>query len=53
MPYHATGKVPCSMGDSAPGSLQCEFGVIRGKPGHAEVQVTPPGGFKRILTFAG
>ena len=52
-PYHATGKVSCSMGDSAPGSSQCEFGVIRGTPGNAEVQVTPPGGFKRVLTFAG
>lgn len=52
-PYHATGKVSCSMGDAAPGSLQCEFGVIRGTPGNAEVHVTPPGGFKRVLTFAG
>ena len=52
-PYHATGKVPCSMGDAAPGSSQCEFGVIRGTPGNAEVHVTSPGGFKRVLTFAG
>jgi hypothetical protein len=53
-PYHATGTVPCSMG-SAPqqGSAQCEFGVVRGKPGNAVVHVTPPGGFKRVLTFAG
>ena len=35
-----------------PGSAQCDFGVIRGKPGNAEVHVTPPGGFKRVLTFA-
>ena len=27
------------------------YGVIRGKPGNAEVHVTPPGGFKRVLTF--
>jgi len=52
-PYHATGKVPCSMGSAVEGSAQCDFGVIRGKPGNAEVHVTPPGGFKRVLTFAG
>jgi hypothetical protein len=52
-PYHATGQVPCSMGDAPRGSAQCEFGVIRGKPGNAEVHVTPPGGFKRVLIFAG
>jgi hypothetical protein len=51
--YHATGKVPCSMGNAAPGSAQCEFGVIRGKAGGAEVHVTPPGAFKRVLMFAG
>jgi hypothetical protein len=27
--------------------------VIRGKPGNAEVHITPPGGFKRVLTFMG
>jgi hypothetical protein len=52
-PYHATGEAPCSMGSAAPGSAQCAFGVIRGKPGNAEVHVTPPGGFKRVLTFVG
>lgn len=52
-PYHATGRVPCSMGSAPQGSAQCDFGVIRGKPGNAEVHVTPPGGFKRVLTFAG
>jgi hypothetical protein len=52
-PYHATGQVPCSMGSAPQGSAQCDFGVIRGKPGNAEVHVTPPGGFKRVLTFAG
>ena len=41
------------MGSAAPGSAQCDFGVIRGKPGNAEVHVTPPGGFKRVLTFLG
>jgi hypothetical protein len=52
-PYHATGQVPCSMGTAAPGSARCVFGVIRGKPGNAEVHVTPPGGTTRVLTFIG
>ncbi len=51
--YHATGQVPCSMGGAPQGSAQCDFGVIRGAPGNAEVHVTPPGGFERVLTFAG
>jgi hypothetical protein len=51
--YHATGKVPCSMGDAAPGSAQCEFGVIRRGSGDAEVHVKPAGGFQRMLKFAG
>jgi hypothetical protein len=48
-PYHATGPLPCTMGNDAP--VQCEFGVIRGKPGNAEVHITPPGGLKRVLIF--
>ncbi len=52
-PYHATGQVPCSLGEAAAASAQCTFGVIRGKPGYAEVHVTPAGGLKRVLTFAG
>ncbi len=52
-PYHATGAIPCAMGDAVSGSAQCEFGVIRGKPGNAEVHVTPPGGFERVLVFIG
>lgn len=52
-PYHAAGTVPCSMGSAPQGSSQCDFGVIRGQPGSAVVHVTPPGGFKRVLTFAG
>jgi len=51
--YHATGQVRCSMGSAPPDSALCDFGVIRGKPGNAEVHVTPPGGFKRALTFVG
>ena len=50
-PYHATGPLPCTMGNDQP--VQCEFGVIRGKPGNAEVHITPPGGLKRVLTFMG
>jgi len=52
-PYHATGQLPCSMGSAPQDSAQCDFGVIRGKPGNAEVHVTPAGGFKRVLNFAG
>lgn len=52
-PYHAIGQVPCSMGDAPPGSAQCDFGVIRTRLGNAEVHLTPPGGFERVLTFAG
>lgn len=54
-PYHAVGQVPCSMGSAPTGSQQCPFGVIRGQvgSGHAQVEVTPPGGTKRVLTFDG
>ena len=52
-PYHATGKVSCSIGPDPKGSAQCEFGVIRGKPGNAEFHVTPPGGGTRVLNFRG
>jgi hypothetical protein len=41
------------MGSAPPRSAQCEVGVIRGKPGNAEVHVTPPGGLTRVLTFIG
>jgi hypothetical protein len=49
-PYHATGIAPCSTGT---GTYQCEFGVIRGTPGNAEVHITSPGGIKRVLLFKG
>ncbi len=52
-PYHATGQVSCSMGSAPRASAQCDFGVIRGRPGNAELHVTPPGGFERVLTFMG
>lgn len=50
-PYHATGPLPCTMGNDQP--VQCEFGVIRGRAGNAEVHITPPGGLERVLTFMG
>jgi hypothetical protein len=52
-PYHATGQVPCAMGSAPLGSAQCSFGVIRGKPGNAEMHVTLPGGLRRVLIFEG
>ena len=52
-PYHATGMVPCSVGTDPKGSAQCSFGVIRSKPGNAEVHVTSPGGTRRVLNFTG
>lgn len=52
-PYHATGQVSCSMGNAPEGSAQCEFGVVRGNPGNAEVHVKPTGGLERVLTFKG
>jgi hypothetical protein len=52
-PYHATGPLPCAMGNAPMGSSPCEFGVIRGKPGNAEVHIKPAGGLERVLTFKG
>lgn len=52
-PYHATGTIPCSAGTETAGAKQCEFGVIRGKAGKAEVRVSFPGANKRVLTFTG
>jgi hypothetical protein len=52
-PYHATGPLPCAMGNVPMGSSQCEFGVIRGKPGNAEVHIKPAGGLERVLSFRG
>lgn len=52
-PFHATGQVPCALGNAAPGAAQCDFGVIRGGAGRAAVHVTAPGGARRILTFRG
>ena len=52
-PYHATGPLPCAMGNAPMGSTPCEFGVIRGKPGNAEVHIKPAGGLQRVLSFRG
>jgi hypothetical protein len=54
-PYHAMGTVLCSVGAEAPGSKQCDFGVIRGAPGNAEVHLTYFNiyKYKRVLTFMG
>jgi hypothetical protein len=49
-PYHATGKVPCELGSDR---LQCDFGVVRGNPGNADVHLKPPGGLERVLSFRG
>jgi hypothetical protein len=51
--YHATGPLPCAMGNAPMGSTQCEFGVVRGKPGNAEVHIKPAGGLQRVLSFRG
>jgi hypothetical protein len=52
-PYHATGPLPCWMGNAPVGSTQCEFGVIRGSLGNADVHVRPAGGLERVLSFRG
>ena len=51
--YHATGPLPCAMGNAPMGSTQCEFGVKRGKPGDADVYIKPAGGLERVLSFRG
>jgi len=50
-PYHARGPVSCSIGPAGKGSAECEFGVIRGTPGTAEVHITSPGGERRVIRF--
>ena len=48
--YHATGTIPCQMGD---GQLTgyCDFGVVRGGNGTAQVTVTKPDGNTRTIYF--
>jgi hypothetical protein len=59
-PYHATGRVPCSIGTDPEGSAGCSFGVIRGTAGSAEVHLASPGFYVmvhkddlRVLRFTG
>ena len=48
--YHATGKVPCSMGGGQPiGS--CPFGVKREGNGSGSVTLTKPDGRTRTIFF--
>jgi hypothetical protein len=51
--YHATGPLPCAMGNAPMGSTPCEFGVVRGRPGNADVHIKPAGGLARVLSFRG
>ena len=51
--HHGTGPLPCAMGNAPMGSTPCEFGVIRGKAGNAEVYIKPAGGLERVLNFRG
>lgn len=59
-PFHATGKVGCSVGPDAPGSALCSLGVIRRGAGQAEVHLADVGfdvslhkDHLRVLRFAG
>ena len=40
--YHATGPLPCAMGNAPMGSTPCEFGVVRGSPGNAARSTSGP-----------
>ena len=51
--FHATGQLPCWMGNAPENSAQCPFGVIRGSLGNADVRIKPEGGLERLLTFRG
>ena len=48
--YHATGNIPCSMGDGQP-TGSCAFGVTREGNGSGIVTVTKPDGRKRAIFF--
>jgi hypothetical protein len=50
-PYQARGPVSCSIGPDEKSSADCEFGVIRGTSGTAEVHITSPGGARRVIRF--
>jgi len=49
-PYHATGDIPCSMGDGQP-TGSCPFGVVREGQGSGMVTVTKPDGRTRTIFF--
>jgi hypothetical protein len=48
--YHATGNVPCSMGNGQP-TGSCPFGVTRRGNGNANVTVKKPDGRSRVIFF--
>jgi hypothetical protein len=48
--FHATGKIPCSMGGGQP-TGSCDFGVTREGAGSGMVTVTRPDGRKRVIFF--
>lgn len=48
--YHATGNIPCSMGNGRP-TGSCPFGVTREGAGRATVVVTRPDGRNRAIFF--
>ncbi|MEG3440291.1 hypothetical protein V0288_24400 [Pannus brasiliensis CCIBt3594] len=48
--FHATGEIPCSMGNGQP-TRSCPFGVTRKGNGTAEVTVKKPDGRSRVIFF--
>jgi hypothetical protein len=48
--FHATGKIPCSMGGGQPAG-QCDFGVTREGNGSGIVTITKPDGGTRSIIF--
>ena len=48
--FHATGKIPCSMGSGQP-TGSCDFGVTREGNGSGMVTVTKPDGRTRAIFF--
>jgi hypothetical protein len=48
--FHATGNIPCSMGNGQP-TGSCPFGVTRKGNGNADVTVKKPDGRSRVIFF--
>ena len=48
--FHATGNIPCTMGDGQP-TGSCPFGVTREGKGNGTVTVTKPDGRTRAIFF--